>query len=705
MERMQLAYLEHTAEQRPNFSTTIVYGIGLLYILYQAALYFDIPILSLRELLWNALVYFIPKYFLLDRERRQELERNGMLSQTHAAKSEALRNIVGLGGETLLQKLPGEGVIRRASMFSTARPNTDAPPGLGNWDNSCYQNSVLQGLASLDALKPYLVQDGQEDSQSTTGSLLETINKLNDPTNNGKQLWTPAKLKSMSSWQQQDAQEYFSKIVDALDTEAAKVRAASSVKAGLEAIDDEPKSESAAPIGSEEEATDLEKRGATTSDQKSPMDGLLAQRVACTRCGHSDGLSMIPFNCLTLPLGSNYAYSLEECLDEYTKLEEISDVECSKCTLLRAEQQLEQMLPSPPVIRSIESEPPLDSKLLKLPPELRAQAFKRLSSIQQALEDDDYTDKSLNETCQIPKKARVSSTKTRQAVVGRTPKCLVVHVNRSVFDEMTGVQRKNYASVQYPMTLDLAAWMLHEDTTAEQSLLSDADQQSKNSRYKLKAAVTHYGRHENGHYICYRQHPVQPKVEPETDEVDESPEDAEVPATSEPSTEMRWWRLSDEDVSSVSEEDVLRQGGVFMLFYELEGGVARSVGTEDRLAEVSQETEASAVGADDKAEIAVEPEPLAISSSSSEEPLDVAESITVPIPLAEETLSPSNTKPDPPSAGTTTEDESDADIDVGVPPTELIAASPPLMRTARGRQTSRSEKRFGENAFRAVAAT
>ena len=29
-----------------------------------------------------------------------------------------------------------------------------------------------------------------------------------------------------------------------------------------------------------------------------------------------------------------------------------------------------------------------------------------------------------------------------------------------------------------------------------------------------------------------------------------------------------WWRLSDDDVCKVDEEDVLDQGGVFMLFYE-----------------------------------------------------------------------------------------------------------------------------------------
>jgi len=74
------------------------------------------------------------------------------------------------------------------------------------------------------------------------------------------------------------------------------------------------------------------------------------------------------------------------------------------------------------------------------------------------------------------------------------------------------------------------------------------------AQYVLRAAVTHYGRHENGHYICYREHPEHIK---DTDK-----------DTLSKQTPTKWWRLSDDDVSAVSEDHVLGQGGVFMLFYE-----------------------------------------------------------------------------------------------------------------------------------------
>ncbi|EME85315.1 uncharacterized protein MYCFIDRAFT_210200 [Pseudocercospora fijiensis CIRAD86] len=177
---------------------------------------------------------------------------------------------------------------------------------------------------------------------------------------------------------------------------------------------------------------------------------------------------------------------------------------------------------------------------MALPPELRTQIVARLQAIQQALDEDDFSDKTLKQACAIPAKAFVNATKSREAVIGRTPQTLVIHINRSVFDEMTGVQRKNYAQVRYPMLLDLRPWMLE---------IGDAPPQ-----YELTAVIQHYGRHENGHYICYRRHPEVPsEIEPEGDS---------------PKCEERWWRLSDEDVTAVSEQEVLDQSGAFMLFYE-----------------------------------------------------------------------------------------------------------------------------------------
>jgi ubiquitin carboxyl-terminal hydrolase 1 len=144
---------------------------------------------------------------------------------------------------------------------------------------------------------------------------------------------------------------------------------------------------------------------------------------------------------------------------------------------------------------------------------------------------------------------------------------------------MTGSLRKNHADVKFPRILDLGEWCLgtsarEEDTGLEnwivdpsKSMLRHPESESEgfNDRvYELRAVIAHYGRHENGHYICYRKHslesfPVQiPKFAADDEDDDDDGEPFE-----------HWFRLSDEDVSTVSESTVLGQGGAFMLFYEL----------------------------------------------------------------------------------------------------------------------------------------
>jgi ubiquitin carboxyl-terminal hydrolase 1 len=547
--RLEQQYYEQVP--RPDTASTVVTAIILLIGLYYGLQYLEIAILRPHELLWNAIVYVIPTPLLLDSARRQELNSNNMLSQTHAAKSDALRQLLGFGGNALLQKLPaGEAiglgsVSRRLSMATGLRPATsNVPAGLGNWDNSCYQNSVLQALASLERFNGWLktAEPGDSDASATTNTALqEMIGKLRATENNGKHIWTPAKLKNMSSWQQQDAQEYFSKVMDELDKEAKKAFKQQLDKPGLETIVERDQK------GKEQ---DNAKEAAQAVAIRNPLEGLTAQRVSCTQCGFSEGYSMIPFNCLTVPLGNSHYYDLQDCLTEYTKSEDIEGVECRSCTLMQAAERLQKLLVNAP-FQPDQTEntealtASVGSQAIQLPPEVRAQVVQRLQAIEKALDEDDFSDKTLKQDCQIPPKSYASVVKRREAIIGRAPQSLAIHINRSVFDENTGAQRKNYAEVQYPEMLDLRPWLLEPGSSP--------------ATFKLSAVVQHYGRHENGHYICYRKHAGIPPLTDDKPDADGMNQD---------SSEERWWRLSDEDVSAVPEDIALGQAGAFMLFYE-----------------------------------------------------------------------------------------------------------------------------------------
>ena len=193
----------------------------------------------------------------------------------------------------------------------------------------------------------------------------------------------------------------------------------------------------------------------------------------------------------------------------------------------------------------------------------------------------------------------------------------MLHVNRSIFDETTFAQYKNNAGVSYPSILDLGKWCLGTQTSGSQkldldpkteewprdpkkSMLVGADTTTPSPfQYRLRAAVTHFGTHGNGHYVCYRPHPrlVRKAKEEDKDaeeaddkdadeandkDVEEAEAQKEGPETvnekveaedeeeeEEPSTlsEEQWWRFSDDTVYAISEEEA-HQGNVFMLFYE-----------------------------------------------------------------------------------------------------------------------------------------
>jgi len=520
---------------------------------YQALFLTDHNLLSLPELFWNCLVYLTPTRLLdMIEMYTNPLRISGpasMIPRTHAAKSEAMRSMFGLDrAGSLIGSVAQAGRRRMSTLsgvkFVAAEGSEDSPPGLGNWDNSCYQNSVLQGLASLDSLSGYLTNPHIENEVASkpdmrmVEALRGLIATLNDPTNNGSTKWTPSTLKSMSSWQQQDAQEYFSKVLDEVDKEIGK---AASIMRHLKGFEVE------GPSSKDSESL-------RNSTFRNPLEGMVAQRVGCTSCGYSEGLSMIPFNCLTVPLGRRWEYDVSECLDEYTKLEAIEGVECGKCTLLKFQRQLTIIL------ERAKDTPGQESG--------RLQMSERLKAVNEALEDDDYDDKTLTQKLKIISKNRVSSTKTRQAVIARPPKSLVVHFNRSQFNEITGDLTKNCAAVRFPKVLDLGPWCLGssgnmrdalaEESESEEWLLQPNQSMIASTRtpsrlwgplYELRAVVTHYGRHENGHYVCYKKHPGQSQ-------------------DGDPAKEQ-WWRLSDEDVMKVSEDQVLGQGGVFMLFFDL----------------------------------------------------------------------------------------------------------------------------------------
>lgn len=557
---------------------TLAYSAIALLSIYILLDWLGIVPVSIIQLLWNILVYITPTRIIVALDSRMspsDTDSTGSPQMTFHAKSESMQRILGLDNNSF----PFFPRSRSLSGIGSALlgNNKDAiPSGLGNWDNSCYQNSIIQGLASLGAFSAFLGRNidtlGDKAPFTTHQALKGIIDLLNSASNYGHKLWIPSELKSMSSWQQQDAQEYFSKLVDQIDIEIQQASRGQTRNMGLKMASPE-----------ENILRDVSLHASSTSENgtldslverasfRNPLEGLLAQRVGCMKCGWTEGLSLIPFNCLTVPLGRKFEYDVRECLDQYMTLEAIEGVECAKCTLLRAQEQLINLLGGPTEADDLAA----SSGPTGLPDAVKTSAQARLLAIQEALDESDFTEKTLASKCHIPSKSRVSTTKSRQAVIARAPQCLVVHINRSLFDEMSGMLKKNYATVKFPKFIDLNDWCLGTRvaekscdalekwvTNPSETMLPQSGEpvHIPSRLFELRAIITHYGRHENGHYICYRKYPTAVFPAPVPDEVLQAEGDKEKPE--------RWYRLSDDDVQMVSEAHVMSQGGVFMLFYE-----------------------------------------------------------------------------------------------------------------------------------------
>ncbi|KAF3032700.1 hypothetical protein E8E12_000366 [Didymella heteroderae] len=626
-------------------------------------------------------------------------------------------NLFGMGASAL-----SKGVRGVASALS--RGPSDVPPGLGNFDNSCYQNSVIQGLASLPSLRDYLEKTTAEHesltADTTNGALLDMISQLNDPEKRGQHFWIRGKLKSMSTFTQQDAQEYYSRILDELDKEVKKattskrrtsvswVEAAKSLT--LPGPDEKKEGET--------EATDHKSEAPPEQPKATPipLEGSLAQRVGCTTCGYSEGLSLIPFNCITVSLGRRNGYDISELLDDHTDLEYIEGVECSKCTLLKLKRTLV------PVVEKQGEDTPFGA---------------RLRLVQEALDDEDLKDSTLIKTLNIPKKNWVKSEKSKQLVVARAPKSLVLHVNRSIFDETTFAQYKNNAGVSYPSTLDLGKWCLGtapsrsqkpdlDPKTEEwprdprQSMLIDAVGDGLSPfQYRLRAAVTHFGTHGNGHYVCYRPHPrlvrkakaedkevedyekteedaennAQDDVEDVKDEAADEQSEAEQDNEEQEKQQLpseQWYRFSDDTVYAVSEQEA-HQGNVFMLFYE------RIDDNDTPSPNAAPETIVEAESAPlPPAATTLAPEPVEAAAQISVPCIDDAEDF-IPLETTGQITPPTIASDKSPQAATnteasaeTSEAEPESEAEIQAPPTPTLPKlSPHTMRTA-GNTSSRN---------------
>ncbi|KPI36048.1 Ubiquitin carboxyl-terminal hydrolase 49 [Cyphellophora attinorum] len=379
------------------------------------------------------------------------------------------------------------------------------PPGLLNPANDCYQNASLQGCASLPCFRKYIddffARTEFETKTPTHDALWWLFQRLSQITDGSSCYSAPSALDFMKNLQQHDAQEYVSEVMDALEKERLSCFQALCKrfsKSGLESLQKDPTPDPAAvfqrlssspkpmPCATSNEAT--VSAAYTRAFEALPqiaMSGLQFDEMKCMTCGFSEGQGN-PFTLLTLNPGQQHSYDVEELLYDLTTAEDIPGVECDSCT----------------------------------------EKESRTNLLHQGSEDGSSPPKKLKTS---PKPVR--RTKRKQTTLLRLPEALVLHINRSQWDDYGG-SSVNRANIRFSTRLSIMPeWCT--DFPADGSV-----QKASPRTYELRSVTRHHGRHENGHYIAMRKEGKD------------------------------WYNFDDENVTPISEEEVCSWGRhVFMLYY------------------------------------------------------------------------------------------------------------------------------------------